>query len=65
MTSYSKLCNKNFSLKPQFTDSMTIDDTIDVSNYLQNVVLFMYVVYDMEVKRDVLFIYLPSAQLFG
>ena len=30
---------------------MTVDDTSDVSNYLQNVVVFMYVVYDMMAKR--------------
>ena len=51
MTSYSKSCNENFSLKTQFTDSMTVDDTIDVPNCLQNVVVFMYVVYDMMLKR--------------
>ena len=51
MTSYSKLCNENFSLKIQFTDSMTVDDIIDVSNYLQNVVAFIHVVYDTMVKR--------------
>ena len=51
LTSYSKLCNENVSLKTHFTDSMTVDDTIDISHYLQNVVVFMYVVHDMVVKR--------------
>ena len=30
---------------------MALDDKIDVSHYLQHFVVFMYVVYDMMVKR--------------
>ena len=47
----SKLCNENFSVNIQFTTSTTVDDTTDVSNCLQNVIVFMYVVYDMMLKR--------------
>ena len=51
MTSYLKLCNESKIHCTHFTGKLTIDDTIDVSHYIQNVVVFMYVVCDIEVKR--------------
>ena len=48
LTSYSKLCNENFR---EFTDSVAVVDKIDVSHYLQHVVVFMYIVYKIMVKR--------------